>query len=352
MNDSNIDRLRPIGFTQTVAQAIACCAETGTPMRVLEVHRETVELHDGESAMSARLLPWLQRSLAGSEDELATGDWVLTRTDPSGDLWVHTRIAPVNQIARRNSTGARQVIVSNVDAALLIMGLDADFSLRRLERYLAIVRIASVWPVVVLTKPDLCRDPAAKLGALRERLSPELAVHTVDAREARTADELSTYLGVGQTLVLLGSSGAGKSTLTNTLAGVEVQATGGVRDGDSRGRHTTRTRSLYPLPGGACVIDTPGLRGLRPDADEDGLDASFEDITTLALQCRFRDCDHIDEPGCAVRAGIPADRLLNYQKMLRDVRRDTLTPLERRAQLARWKARHRGAAERMKLKRG
>lgn len=131
-----------------------------------------------------------------------------------------------------------------------------------------------------------------------------------------------------------------------------MQATGGVREGDSRGRHTTRTRSLYPLAGGACVIDTPGLRGLRPDADEDGLDASFEDITALALQCRFRDCDHIDEPGCAVRAGIPADRLLNYQKMLRDVRRDTLTPLERRAQLARWKARHRGAIERMKLKRG
>jgi ribosome biogenesis GTPase len=131
-----------------------------------------------------------------------------------------------------------------------------------------------------------------------------------------------------------------------------VQDTGDVRTDDSRGRHTTRSRSLHLLPAGACLIDTPGLRGLRPDTDEAGLGASFADILALAEQCRFRNCDHIDEPGCAVRAGVPPDRLLNYQKMLRDLRRDTLTPLERRQRLAMWKARSRGAAERMKMKRG
>lgn len=177
-------------------------------------------------------------------------------------------------------------------------------------------------------------------------------MHAVDARAAATAIELAPYLGAGQTIVVLGSSGAGKSTLTNTLLGVHVQSTGAVRDDDSRGRHTTTSRSLHVLPAGGCIIDTPGLRGLRPDIDADELAASFEDIQALAEHCRFRDCSHQDEPECAVRAGVDADRLTNYQKMLREIRRDTLTPLQRRAQLSVWKSRSRTADERMKMKRG
>ena len=140
---------------------------------------------------------------------------------------------------------------------------------------------------------------------------------------------LRGYLGRGQTLVLLGSSGAGKSTLTNTLLGAAVQDTGAVRVNDGRGKHTTTARSLHRLPGGACVIDTPGLRTLRPDADEATLAAVYDDIETLAAQCRFRDCRHAQEPGCAVREGIGADRLRNYHKLLRETRRDTLTALDR-----------------------
>ena len=151
---------------------------------------------------------------------------------------------------------------------------------------------------------------------------------------------------------MLGSSGAGKSTLTNTLLGAPVQSTGAVREDDSRGRHTTTSRSLHLLPVGGCVIDTPGLRGLRPDIDEDDLAATFDDIRALAERCRFRDCRHGDEPGCAVRAGVTADRLVNYQKLLREIRRDTLTPLQRREQLSMWKIRHRAAEQRMKMKRG
>jgi ribosome biogenesis GTPase len=152
--------------------------------------------------------------------------------------------------------------------------------------------------------------------------------------------------------VLLGSSGAGKSTLTNALLGDAVQATGAVRADDSRGRHTTTTRSLHRLPGGACVIDTPGLRGLAPDIDAAALADSFDDIRTLAAACRFRDCTHHSEPGCAVRAGVAPDRLANYHKLLRDIRRETMTPLERRAVVSMWKARTKSAAARMKLKRG
>jgi ribosome biogenesis GTPase len=149
---------------------------------------------------------------------------------------------------------------------------------------------------------------------------------------------------------VLGSSGAGKSTLTNTLLGEAVQDTGAVREHDSRGKHTTTARSLHRLPGGACIIDTPGLRALRPDADEETLTASFGDIQSLAATCRFRDCKHRDEPGCAVREGIGADRLRNYHKLLREARRDSMSVLERQQQLSMWKQRGREARIRMRAK--
>jgi ribosome biogenesis GTPase len=213
------------------------------------------------------------------------------------------------------------------------------------------VQPAQVWPVVVLTKADACADVAGAMAMLRDRLPEQVTAYALDARDAQAAEVLQPYLGEGQTLVLLGSSGAGKSTLTNTLLGRNVQDTGAVREHDARGKHTTTARSLHRLPGGACLIDTPGLRGLRPDIDEAELGAAFTDIAQLAHDCRFRDCTHGDEPGCAVRAGVDADRLRNYQKMLRDLRRDTMSALERRQQLAMWKARGRAGAQRMKMKR-
>ena len=151
---------------------------------------------------------------------------------------------------------------------------------------------------------------------------------------------------------MLGSSGAGKSTLTNTLLGQAVQDTGAVREHDSRGKHTTTARSLHRLPGGACVIDTPGLRALRPDLDEGTLAATFADIETLAVQCRFCDCQHHDEPGCAVREGVAGDRLRNYHKLLREARRDTMGVQERQRLVATWKARGRATRVDMKAKRG
>jgi ribosome biogenesis GTPase len=350
MIEVDMTRLRAIGCTQPIAQALAGLQENGTPMRVTEVHRETVRLADGNDERPARLLPRLQRSLAG--DAIAVGDWVICETDAHGDAWVAARMPPLTQIVRRDASGGRQPLASNVDTALLLMGMDGDFNPRRIERYLALVKPAGIWPVIVLTKTDLAGDPDARLDTLRERLPRDIALHAVDARSPEAAEELAPYLGTGQTLVLLGSSGAGKSTLTNSLAGADVQATGAVRADDSRGRHTTTARSLHRLPGGACVIDTPGLRGLRPDLDEEELGAAFEDIRALAGQCRFRDCSHSDEPGCAVRAGVAADRLLNYRKMLREIRRDAMTPLQRREQLSIWKARSKGAALRMKMKRG
>lgn len=348
MNFDEWDRLRPIGLTPPVAQALATLDSAGAPMRVTQVHRDSVMVSDGERERAAQLLPRLRRELVA----LAVGDWVAVEQDAHRTLWVGARMPPLTELARRNEAGTTQPLVSNVDTALLVMGLDGDFNLRRLERYLAMVTPAGLWPVVVLTKADLCDDVGRRCEEVTERIGRKVDVHAVNALDPASAVTLAPYLGAGQTLVLLGSSGAGKSTLTNALLGVAVQPTGATREDDSRGRHTTTVRSLHRLASGACVIDTPGLRGLQPEIDEAALTASFGDIQALAERCRFRDCSHRDEPGCAVRDGVDADRLANYQKLLRDVRRESMTPLQRRELVATWKARSRAAGMRMKMKRG
>jgi ribosome biogenesis GTPase / thiamine phosphate phosphatase len=352
-------RLRPIGLTpahhQHLLQQLAdTAAGTARLMRVIEVNRETMRVHDGASEHRARVLPRLLRRLEDNEEALAVGDWVLADTDAHADLWLHERLLPLTHLTRRDGSGHRHPVVSNVDTALLVMGLDDDFNPRRLERYFALVQGSGVSAVVVLTKADVVGPDVADsaLAQLRDRMPRGTDALVVNGTDPRCAQRLAPYLGAGQTLVLLGSSGAGKSTLTNSLLGTEVQDTGAVRAHDSRGKHTTTSRSLHCLPGGACVIDTPGLRALRPDVDEATLGATFADIDALAAQCRFRDCKHHAEPGCAVRAGVPPDRLRNYHKLLREARRDTLSALDRQRLLATWKARSHATAEYMRAKRG
>ena len=325
-------------------------------LRVTEVHRESVRVHDSGMERSARPLPRLVRSMLDEGTALAVGDWVLATDDPQGQTWVHARVPPSSHIVRRDGDGRRHPVASNVDTALLVMGLDEDFNPRRLERYLALVDGDAIVPVVVLTKQDIAAHiPGAleaRLDALRGRIPRGVDVIPVNATHPSAAEALQYYLARGQTLVLLGSSGTGKSALTNTLLGTNVQDTGAVRENDSRGKHTTTSRSLHRLPGGACVIDTPGLRTLRPDVDELTLAGSFADVMSLAGQCRFRNCNHGDEPGCAVREHVDPDRLRNYHKLLREARRDTLTALDRQKQVAQWKARGRATRARMKFKRG
>jgi ribosome biogenesis GTPase len=353
-------RLQRIGLVPVLAESARGLAEgSELPLellRVASVHRETVQLHDGEREHPARQLPRLARQLLEAGTLLAVGDWVLVSRDPAGARWVQLRVPPLNHIARRDGDGSRHAVVSNIDWALLVMGLDDDFNLRRLERYLTLVYASGIAPIVVLTKADIAAaDPGLRderLAALERRISGGVPTLVVDATDPSSAARFAHVASGGQTLVLLGSSGAGKSTLTNTLIGSVVQDTGAVRQHDSRGMHTTTARSLHRLPGGACVIDTPGLRTLRPDVDEATLAASFGDVEALAGQCRFRDCTHGDEPGCAVRAGVDPDRLRNFHKLLRETRRDSMTWVERRQQLAAWKSRGRESRVRMKMKRG
>lgn len=360
MFDSHdFERLRRIGLapalTPSLLSLAAQAGDAAQPLRVTEVQREGLTLHDGDGEHAARLLPALRNELDAAGDAVAVGDWVLATCNAYREWWVQARVPPLNQLARRLHDGrdkvTRVVIVSNVDTALLVMGLDHDFNLRRLGRYLALVRLAGVGAVVVLTKADLCPDVAARLAEVRPLLPPGADVVAVNALDENCAPALAAWLAPGQTLVLLGSSGAGKSTLTNRLTGA-AQDTGPNRAGDSHGRHTTTARSLHATRQGACIVDTPGLRTLRLDGDAGQLDAVFEDIARLAAHCRFRDCRHDNEPGCAVRDGVSGERLRNYHKLLREARRDTLSALERKAVVSQWKARSRASRVRMSARRG
>jgi ribosome biogenesis GTPase / thiamine phosphate phosphatase len=372
-NEGDLARLQAIGLAPQMAQqaqhaqqtkqAQAQRPEAAPPpalMRVAEVQREGLTLHDGEAEHAARLLPALRQSLAAVGDALAVGDWIFARRNSYGEWWVAERLPPMNQLARRLHDGRdkveRTVIVSNVDTAMLVMGLDHDYNLRRLERYVALVRLAGVTPLVVLTKADLGGEAgnivAQRLEAAQALLPAGALAVALNALSDAPQRELSPWLGPGQTAVMLGSSGAGKSTLTNALVGAAVQRIGANRSDDSRGRHTTTARALHRAAAGGCIIDTPGLRTLRLDGDADALTQVFDDIATHAQRCHFRDCRHQGEPGCAVRGAVGEERLRNWHKLQREARRDTLSALERKVQLSVWKSRSRGAQQRLRVKRG
>lgn len=361
LTNDDIGRLQAIGLSNALLQAAMGAAAAAAPagatalVRVVEMQREGLTVHDGIAPLPARQLPALRQALAAQADALAVGDWAWACRNPLGEWWLHERVPPLNQLARRLHDGRdkveRVVIVSNVDTALLAMGLDNDFSLRRLERFVALARMVAVEPVVVLTKADLFDDAGWRREQVQTLLRGQAAVLALNGTDAASREMLGPWLRPAHTLVLLGSSGAGKSTLTNTLAGQAVADTGANRAGDSRGRHTTTSRTLHLTPEGACLIDTPGLRTLRLDADEAGLDAAFDDISTLARSCRFRDCRHQGEPGCAVQGAVGDERLRNFHKLLREVQRDQLTALERKAQVQQWKARSRAGRQRAQAKR-
>ncbi len=299
------------------------------PARVIEQHRSGYVVADApEAGFAVESLPEWQRPAGyrkggvAPEERPAVGDWVLVE-----DRKRIVALLPRRGAIKRGAAGEhyrQQLIAANVDTVFVVCGLDGDFNPRRIERYLLLVQGSGAGVVVVLTKADKTGvDADAARAALAGIEAQHVAVVAVNAKDAAAADALAPWLRPGETAVLVGSSGAGKSTLTNTLLGIERMKTGEVREHDARGRHTTTHRALIALPTGACLIDTPGMRELKPTGEEELADG-FGDIEALAGQCRFRDCAHQKEPGCAVRAAIVGGeldeaRFRNYLKLRDEV---------------------------------
>jgi ribosome biogenesis GTPase len=291
------------------------------PARIAAQHRGAYLVWSADGELRARAAGRLFYAHEVGAPIPAVGDWV--GVQQSGDAATITSILPRRSAFVRKRAGLgsdEQVLAANVDAAFLLAGLDDDFSLRRLERYITTAWDSGAEPVVVLTKADLCPDVGDALLQV-ESVAIGVPVYPLSNVTGVGVDELTTQLRPGRTVVLLGSSGVGKSTLLNRLAGSELMRTAAIA-ADGTGRHTTTHRELVQLPGGALVIDTPGLRELQ--FWEGDVNAAFEDIDALAAECRFRDCAHAREPGCAVLAAVDEgrlelDRLRSWRKFQREL---------------------------------
>ncbi len=320
----DVDALARIGWRASFAAQLGELTSEQRVARVVEQHRSGYVAHDGHAAFAVQAPAAMIRAGIDTALRPAVGDWVVL--DPGKPPMI-ARLLERATALKRAAAGERfshQFIATNVDTVLVVCGLDGDFNLRRLERYLVMIHGSGAMPVVVLTKADVCADAQARVDEVQQLLGAEGVALAVNAREASAAEALAPYLKPGDSAVLVGSSGAGKSTLTNRLLGIERQRTGEVRDHDSRGRHTTTHRSLIALPSGACLIDTPGMRELKFSGEEVIDAGQFADIDALASECRFRDCAHRNEPGCRVRAAVASgeldgERLAHYFKLAGEI---------------------------------
>lgn len=297
------------------------------PVRVMAVHRDRLDVK-GE-VFAGSVVP-----IAGNETVATAGDWVLIEPATGRAKRILDRFSLFKR--RAAGTGrAQQLIAANVDVLFIVSSCNQDFNVARLERYLALAAEAEVMPIVVLTKADLAAD-AEDYARTARALMPNLLVETVDARDPRSLRGLAAWCGKGQTVALAGSSGVDKSTLVNTLTGTTHIATQGIREDDAHGRHTTTGRALHRLPAGGWLLDTPGMRELQLLDVHDGLDRVFADIAGLEAACRFHDCRHETEPGCAVLAAIAAgeldpDRFRRLRKLQAEEARNSETVAERHA---------------------
>ncbi|WP_290610760.1 ribosome small subunit-dependent GTPase A [Arsukibacterium sp. UBA3155] len=264
---------------------------------------------------------------------ITIGDWLLL--DAGGGF---VRLLTRKSLFKRKAVGsqlAEQLIAANVDTLIIVCSLNHDFNLSRIERFLTLAHDAGAEPLLVLTKMDLCADVDAFLRQVKQ-LDTMLMVEVVNALDASCSSTLQHWCKAGNTLAVVGSSGVGKSTLVNTLTGRGGQKTAAIRVDDSKGRHTTTGRSMHFIAGGAVVIDTPGMRELQLTDCDDGIRRAFADIDAIASQCRFSDCQHVAEPGCAVQQAITqgalaARRLINYQKLNVEQARNAASLKQRRA---------------------
>ena len=333
------------------------------PARVSVQHRGAYDVLGEDGERRCEVPQRVVRAAASPADLPAVGDWVAVEPTEPGRGVIHAVLPRRSKFSRlaahdpASSTTEEQVVAANVDVVFIVTSLNDDLNLRRLERYLALTWESGARPVVLLTKADLVDDPAPAVAEVSE-IAVGVPVHAISVRTEQGLDAIAAELQPGETAALLGSSGVGKSTLVNVLVGEELLATREIR-ADGKGRHTTTRRELVPLPVGGLVIDTPGMRELQLWVADHGLEEAFDDVTSLFDHCRFRDCAHETEPGCAVREALEDGRLSpgrweSYRKLERE-----LEMLERRLdkraqaeQRRKWRSLSRSARARLQEKGG
>jgi ribosome biogenesis GTPase len=285
-------QLRALGWSKYFAdQATSAALSKTPPVRITQVHRNTLHIQGVDLDM---IIPGLHG--------VTVGDWLLFDADTPRNSQLLSR----KSLIKRRAPGhdrKEQLIAANLDTAFVVTSCNNDFSLARLERYVAMAHEAGVTPVIILSKIDLTTE-ASDFAAQAQSISPQLSVVCLDARSPEAIELLRPWCQAGQTVAFLGSSGVGKSTLTNSLAGNEAIATQDVRASDDKGRHTTTGRQLHILPSGCAVLDTPGMREIQLTDVSVGLEETFADLHALKQNCRFNDCAHKTEPGCAVQAAV------------------------------------------------
>lgn len=326
-NNTNIN-LADYGFVPTMMPEDA----SGMPARIIAVHKERYELICEYGQAFGRLKAGIYYG-DGNENFPAVGDFVLIQYNCSGDSMIIKTLERISKFARNDFSGhaaeyvktvKEQVVASNFDYVFIMSSLNNDFNLKRIERYLTLAWESGAIPVIVLTKADLMDDFSEQVRAV-EKIAAFAGVYAVSAKTGYGIDKLSEYLKPRKTIVFLGSSGVGKSSLVNALAGEEIMAVKEIREDDSRGRHTTTHRQLIMLPNGVIVIDTPGMRELGMWDVSTGLGEAFTDVESYFGKCRFSDCRHESEPGCAVKEAIAngelsSERWSSYLQIKREAK--------------------------------
>jgi ribosome biogenesis GTPase len=299
--------------------------DTALPARIVEQHKSEIKVATAEEIVTL--------ALTHNMPEMVVGDWLLLNAGKQ-----FSRLLDRKTCFSRKAAGSKvhkQLISANVDTAFIVCSMNDDFNLNRIERFLSLVNESEAEAVVILSKSDQAESPEEFIQAVQS-IDPLLMVEAVNCLDAESIKKLSPWVKQGSTIAVLGSSGVGKSTLTNTLLGDNTQSTGGIREDDSKGKHTTTSRSLIALGAGGLILDTPGMREIQLADSKDGIAATFADIEALAEQCRFADCGHQGEPGCAIEKAIESGeldsrRLANYQKLLKEDAFNSASLSERRA---------------------
>jgi ribosome biogenesis GTPase len=345
--------LEELGYSDRWRALFAAQAGPGhVPARVVRGDRGSLVAATGDGLVRATLAASLRRAASGPEDLPVAGDWIALDPAPTHETALVHAVLPRTSAFVRGSAGVEstaQVIAANVDLVFVVHAIDRGVNRRRLERELALAWESGAVPVLVLSKSDLAEAPEAAMSAA-QAIAPGVDVVITSAVAGHSVEGLRAYAPRGRTVALIGPSGVGKSTLINALLGERRQATAKVRSSDGKGRHTTVARELVPLPGGGVLLDTPGLRALDMIDAREGIASAFDDIETLAASCRFSDCGHGGEPGCAVAAAVAAgelsaERLASWHKLQREAQVAAMKSdvRLRKEEVRRWKIIHKSA---------